>query len=113
LRPAKDNKADEAFQQAMMKSRTDQECVSTSPGTALGTRIQSSSMSSKASKSDVDYSHGHRDSHCGKSFAGDTGYCRHFIETPSGAADLGACERVSGSINRVYWCRLFARAQNK
>jgi len=67
----------------------------------------------KADKQSVDYTRGHADSHCGETFDGDHGYCRHFIETPSGAADLGACERVSGSIKRVYWCRLFARANAK
>ncbi len=38
---------------------------------------------------------------------------RHFIEPPKGAADLNACEKVSGAINRVYWCRLFARVRSK
>ena len=68
---------------------------------------------SKLTKSQADYSRGHKDSDCGETFHGDHRYCRHFIETPSGAADLGACERVSGSINRVYWCRLFAKAHSK
>ena len=35
---------------------------------------------------------------CGHSFEGDEGYCRHFIEPPKGAADLGACEKVSGQL---------------
>jgi hypothetical protein len=58
-----------------------------------------------------DYSRGHRDSHCGHAFEGDKNYCRHFIEPPTGAHDLGACEKVSGAISWVYWCRSFARAQ--
>jgi hypothetical protein len=65
---------------------------------------------SKVSKQAVDYSHGHRDSHCGKCFAGDKGYCAHFIETsPSG--EIGQCERVSGAISRVYWCKLFSKVK--
>jgi len=52
----------------------------------------------KAEKRSVDYSRGHRGSHCGP---------------PTGAADLGACEKVSGAISRVYWCRLWSRAQSK
>lgn len=52
----------------------------------------------KAEKRSVDYSRGHRDSHCGKVFNDDKGYCGHFIELPTGAADLGACEKVSGAI---------------
>jgi hypothetical protein len=66
----------------------------------------------KQTKQAVDYSHGHRDSHCGKSFDGDTGYCRHFIQTSPGS-DVGQCEKVAGQINRVYWCKLFAREQSK
>jgi hypothetical protein len=67
----------------------------------------------KASKQSVDYSRGMKEHHCGHSFEGDEGYCRHFIEPPKGAADLGACEKVSGAISRVYWCRLFTRARSK
>ncbi len=46
-----------------------------------------------------------KDSHCGKSYSDDRGYCRYFIE-PRGNSELGQCERVSGPINRLYWCRL-------
>ncbi len=67
----------------------------------------------KADKRSVDYSRGHRDSHCAHSFEGDEGYCRHFIEPPKGAADLGACEKVSGAISRIFWCRLWQRANTK
>ncbi len=63
----------------------------------------------KLNKPQVDYSRGMKDSHCGKSYSGDSGYCRHFIE-PRGNSELGQCERVSGPINRLYWCRLFAKA---
>jgi hypothetical protein len=52
----------------------------------------------KSSKQSVDYSRGHREGHCGHSFEGDEGYCRHFIPPPKGAADLGACEKVSGRL---------------
>jgi len=67
----------------------------------------------KASKQSVDYSLGHRDAHCGKAFDDDKSYCRYFIETSTGAGDLGACEKVSGAISHVYWCRLWARAVSK
>ena len=67
----------------------------------------------KADKRSVDYSRGHGESHCGHAYEADKNYCNHFIEPPKGAADLGACEKVSGAISRVYWCRLFARAHSK
>jgi hypothetical protein len=59
-----------------------------------------------AIKSSVDYSLGHKNSHCDKSFEGDTGYCRYFIAPLSSATQLGQCEKVAGAIHRVYWCRL-------
>ncbi len=56
----------------------------------------------------------HRESHCGKAFDDDKFYCRYFIEPRSGlATDPGACEKVQGEISRVFWCRLWARADNK
>jgi hypothetical protein len=65
----------------------------------------------KASKSEVGYSRGMRESHCGKASEDDEGYCCHFIPPPSGSAEeLGPCELVAGEISRVLWCRLFARA---
>jgi hypothetical protein len=67
----------------------------------------------KADKRSVDYSRGHRDAHFGHAFENDKNYCRFFIEPSTGAHDLGACEKVSGAIGRVYWCRLFARAHSK
>jgi hypothetical protein len=27
--------------------------------------------------------------------------------------EIGECEKVAGAINRVYWCRLFARAMEQ
>jgi hypothetical protein len=50
--------------------------------------------------------------HCGKSFSGDAGYCRHFTGA-SPEAEIGRCEKIAGQINRVYWCRLFSRAVSK
>jgi hypothetical protein len=67
-------------------------------------------MLDKVSKTIVNYSRGDREAHCGRAFDGDKGSCRHFIETKSGG-NLGTCERVSGTISRLMWCRLFARAQ--
>ena len=63
----------------------------------------------KASKSDVNYSRGHKDSHCGgPSFKGDTGYCRYFSGKPG--AEIGQCERVAGMIGKIMWCKLYAKA---
>jgi hypothetical protein len=70
-------------------------------------------MQPKVSKAEAHYGIGHQNSHCGKAFSDDKNYCRHFIETSTGAADLGACEKVSGAINRVYWCKLWQRAVSK
>jgi hypothetical protein len=50
--------------------------------------------------------------HCGKSFSGDAGYCRHFVGS-SPEAEIGQCAKVEGTINRIYWCKLFARADSK
>ena len=61
----------------------------------------------KVTKQSADYSHGHRDAHCGKSFPDDTGYCRHF---QPGSEYAGSCELVQGAIKVMYWCRLFVRA---
>ncbi len=63
----------------------------------------------KVSKQSVDYGLGMNNRHCGKSFDGDR-YCKHFIPPLLSASDLGQCKRVTGAINKVYWCRLFARA---
>ena len=65
----------------------------------------------KVSKTSVDYKRGHANSHCGQAFNDDKGYCRYFIEPPTGLiSDLGTCERVQREIVRVFWCRLFAPA---
>ncbi len=40
----------------------------------------------KANKTEVDYSRGHKDSHCGKACPDDGGYCRYFIEPLSRSA---------------------------
>ena len=66
--------------------------------------------STKQSKSDVNYSRGHKDSHCGPSFKGDTGYCRYYIETAPGA-ETGHCQKVAGQIGKIMWCKLFAKAR--
>jgi len=68
----------------------------------------------KLSKSEVDYSLGIKESHCGKAFEDDQDYCRHFIPPLSGSAlELGTCEQVTGEISRVFWCRLFAKERGK
>ncbi len=36
-----------------------------------------------------------------------------FVPPMSPATELGQCQRVTGPINKVYWCRLFARAHNR
>jgi hypothetical protein len=75
------------------------------PPMAIGTRAISNydrgRRAMKASKESVDYSRGMADSHCGKSFKDDTGYCRHFIP-PSSPANDGSCERVAGTINAAW-----------
>jgi hypothetical protein len=70
-------------------------------------------LTPKLGESQVDYGIGHRDSHCGKPFAANTGYCKHFIEPLSSASELGQCQKVAGSINRVYWCRPVLRLDNQ
>jgi len=67
----------------------------------------------KATKASVDYSPGHKDSHCGKSFDDDNGYYRYFMSPLSWATQLGQCQKVAGSINKVHWCRLYVRAHSK
>jgi hypothetical protein len=68
----------------------------------------------KISKAEAQYSIGHQNSHCGRAFEADTNFCRHFIPPLSRTANpLGTCERVVGPISPVFWCRLFAKVQNK
>ena len=75
-------------------------------------KLSSDRAMTKASKYSVNYSRGHRDSHCGKSFDGDRGFCRHFRFLPGSRAveKVGACTKVSGDIKAMMWCKLFARA---
>lgn len=47
----------------------------------------------KANKASVDYSKGHPRSYCKE--------CRYFSD--------GSCEKVSGSIDPLYWCKLFTK----
>ena len=70
-------------------------------------------MPPKASKQSVNYGVGHFSSHCGQSFDDDRGYCKHFIPPLSLENDLGQCRLVSGPINKVYWCKLWQRAQSR
>jgi hypothetical protein len=68
----------------------------------------------KATKSDVDYSLGMKERHCGKAYPDDENFCRYFIPPLSRSANhLGTCEKVEGPISPVFWCRLFARARAK
>lgn len=62
----------------------------------------------KVSKQSVNYSRGHKDSHCGKVFPDDKGYCRHYIPHTDQHSE-GACQLVQGSINPVYWCEKWQR----
>jgi hypothetical protein len=65
----------------------------------------------KADKRSVNYSLGHKASHCGKVFDDDKGYCEHFVPHRNDHNALpGTCEKVEGGISRVYWCRLWAKA---
>lgn len=60
----------------------------------------------KAAKSEVDYSRGMRERHCGKMDAADEGYCTHFIER---GQKNGSCSEVEGTIGRGMWCKLWKR----
>ena len=62
----------------------------------------------KLSKDETKYSRGHADSHCGKVFADDTGYCKHYHSTTH---DAGTCDIVEGKINPVYWCDKWQKAK--
>jgi hypothetical protein len=65
----------------------------------------------KISKSEARYGRGTQQEHCGQSFADDRNYCRHFIAPSNPGSDTGTCTEVSGSIGRVYWCKLFSKAR--
>lgn len=62
----------------------------------------------KKAKKEVNYSLGMKESHCGKAFSDDSGYCQHFIGKQ---ASTGKCEVVEGPINPVYWCELFKKVK--
>jgi hypothetical protein len=65
----------------------------------------------KRVKTSVDYSRGHQDSHCGKTFDDDKGYCKHFVPHRNDHHALpGTCTKVEGGISRIYWCKLFEKA---
>jgi hypothetical protein len=63
----------------------------------------------KISKSEARYGRGTQKEHCGYSFPGDQNHCQHFIEPTNPKGDTGTCTEVSGTIGRVYWCKLWER----
>lgn len=70
----------------------------------------------KQPKASVDYSPGHKESHCGPVSADDKGYCRNFRKLqlaprPQSWSSGGSCVKVIGGIKRMYWCKLFEKAQ--
>lgn len=62
-------------------------------------------MTEKFDKADVDFSKGMAKSHCGKMFASDVGYCKHFVRTDPLYTEPGECRLVKGAIKRDMWCR--------
>ena len=64
----------------------------------------------KATKDEVNYSRGMRESHCGKMDMADVGYCANFIER--GRAE-GGCSEVQGVIGRGMWCNRFTPGAGK
>ena len=56
----------------------------------------------KLTKREVDYNHGHKDSHCGTVFPDDIGDCKHYRK---GDGHFGSCTKVDGNINPVFWCK--------
>lgn len=69
-------------------------------------------MAEKFAKDDVSYSKGHLASHCGRMFADDAGYCKHFIDSGTHPI-IGSCELVRGAIKRDFWCRKWKKAVTK
>lgn len=65
----------------------------------------------KFAKSEVDYSRGMIDSHCGPTFIKDRGYCEHFIA--QGKKPDGKCQLVEGEISPIMWCKKFEKAKEK
>ena len=74
------------------------------------------SQPSKEPKEAVDYSPGHKNSHCGPTSGSDTGYCKHFYEREAlkrpAYTRSGYCQKVAGVIRRPYWCRLWAKHES-
>lgn len=68
-------------------------------------------MTEKFDKADVDYGKGMATAHCGKMFAADTGYCRHYLKGEP--YEGGKCELVNGLIKPSMWCRKFEKAVTK
>jgi hypothetical protein len=66
----------------------------------------------KISKTEARYGRGTQSEHCGKAFADDKNYCRHFIE-PGYPTNTGTCTEVSGSVGRVYWCKLWLKTPSR
>jgi len=62
----------------------------------------------KATKEEVNYGRGMRESHCGRLDTADAGFCRHFNER--GQRDFGTCTEVEGRIGRTMWCDRFEKA---
>ena len=56
----------------------------------------------KVNKTEVNYSPGMKESHCGKVSPEDKGYCEHYY--------LGTCDLVYGTIKPTYWCSKFEKA---
>lgn len=63
----------------------------------------------KFAKSDVNYSTGMLQSHCGPTFHDDRFYCKHF--RPSASGRIGKCDLVEGDIDPSYWCELYSRVK--
>jgi hypothetical protein len=74
---------------------------------------RSSDRAMKISKTEARYGRGTQNEHCGKSFPDDKNFCRHFIEPGYPTSQTGTCTEVSGSIGRVYWCKLWRKAHEK
>lgn len=64
----------------------------------------------KFTKQETDYSRGHADSHCGKVFADDKGYCKHF-QRNGAALGKGTCSLVDGEIDPIFWCTKWQRSK--
>lgn len=64
----------------------------------------------KKQKAEVDYSPGHKTSHCGKISQFDTSYCQHF-DGPTRIRGIlyGSCTKVTGPIRPSMWCKLYEK----